>query len=56
MFDKGAKMMLKTCNGKILGSMEMTPSKIDTWLEKNQIAIGVKTEKPIVMICWRQFG
>lgn len=56
MFDKTSKKMLKTCDSKTLSRMVMKPAEIDSWLEKNPIALGVKTGEPIVMMCENLFG
>ena len=56
MFDNSNKKMRIACDSKTLGDMVMEPSKIDNWLNKNEIAIGVKTGKPVVMMCERMFG
>lgn len=56
MFDKSSKKMLKTCDSKTLGKMEMKHSEINAWLEKNQSVIGVTTNKPVAMTCMQLFG
>ena len=56
MFDNSNKKMRIACDSKTLGDMVMEPSKIDNWVNKNEIAIGIKTGKPVVMMCERMFG
>lgn len=56
MFDNSNKKMRIACDSKTLGDMVMEPSKIDNWLNKNEIAIGIKTGKPVVMMCESLFG